>query len=289
MILRRPSAIRLGSLALVALLALPAGEAAAQMGPSGLRELSAPANVLPKQLETVDVEEHLGEMLPLDVKLKDHEGNDVLLGDYFKSGRPVVLNLVYYGCPMLCGLVLNGLAKGVGKLEYLPGKEFEVVTISIDPEENSELAAQKRASILEEAKREDAGEGWVFHTAEESEVRRLADALGFQYHWVEKEQQWAHPAVIFIASPEGKISRYLYGIEFPPGNLKLALLDASQGKVGSTIDRLLLFCYHFDDDSKEYVLFAQRLMRAGGAVTLVGLGAFLLINRRRNASRKSKS
>lgn len=271
---------------LVSLVAFATAQPArAQMGPAGLPPLSAPANVLPKQLETVDVEEHLGEMLPLDVKLKDHEGRDVTLGDYFTRGRPVVVNLVYYGCPMLCGLVLNGLGKAVGQMGYLPGKEFEVVTISIDPEETTDLAAQKRQSILESAGREDAGEGWAFHTAEAGEVKRLADALGFQYHWVEKEQQWAHPAVIFVASPEGKISRYLYGIEFPPNHLKLALLDASEGKVGSTIDRLLLFCYHFDDDSKEYVLFAQRLMRAGGAVTLAGLGAFLLINWRRSASR----
>lgn len=281
---------RPASVACVALLVamVAAGPARAQ-APSGPKPLSAPANVLPKQLETVDVTEHLGEMLPLDVRLKDHEGRDVLLGEYFTRGRPVIVNLVYYGCPMLCGLVLNGLAKSVGQLGYMPGKEFEVVTVSIDPKETTELAAQKRESILELAEREDAGAGWAFHTAEEGEVKRLADALGFQYHWVEKEQQWAHPAVIFVASPEGKISRYLYGIEFPSTNLKLALLDASEGKVGSTIDRLLLFCYHFDDDSKEYVLFAQRLMRAGGAVTLAGLGAFILINWRRSASRTRKS
>ncbi|AKU92808.1 SCO family protein [Vulgatibacter incomptus] len=261
--------------------------AGAQRAPGGLRELSPPANVLPKQLETVDVEEHLGEMLPLDVKLKDHTGKDVLLGDYFQSGRPVIVNLVYYGCPMLCGLVLNGVAKTIGELQYLPGKEFEVVTVSIDPKETTDLAAKKRDTILELANRTDFGTGWNFHTAEEGEVQRLADALGFKYHWVEKEQTWAHPAAIFVASPEGKISRYLYGIEFPASNLKLALLDASKGKVGSTIDKLLLFCYHFDDDSKEYVLFAQRLMRYGGALTLVCLGAFLFINWRRSSLRKS--
>lgn len=264
-----------------------AGDAQAQRPASGLPELSAPSNVLPKNLEKVDVEEHLGEIVPLDIRLKDHNGKDVLLGDYFNRDKPVVLNLVYYGCPMLCGLVLNGLAKGVGNLQYLPGKEFEVVTISIDPEETTELAAEKRQSILELAGREDSGEGWAFHTAEESEVRRLADAIGFQYHWVEKEEQWAHPAVIFVTSPEGKLTRYLYGIEFPPNNLRLALLDASEGKVGSTIDRILLFCYHFDDDSGEYVLFAQNVMTLGGAVTLAILGTFLFFNWRRSAKRKS--
>lgn len=279
------SAIRL--VAIATAIVSVAGPARAQLGPSGLKELSAPANVLPQQLETVDVVEHLGDMLPMDIKLKDHDGKDVVLGDYFQTGRPVIVNLVYYGCPMLCGLVLNGLAKGVADLGYQPGEQFEVVTISIDPDETTELAAAKRESILEMANRPDAGRSWTFHTGEAAEVRRLADALGFQYHWVEKEKQWAHPAVIFVASPEGKITRYLYGIEFPPNNLKLAVLEASEGKVGSTIDRLLLFCYHYDADSQGYVLFAQRLMRAGGAVTLAGLGVFLFFNWRRSAKRKS--
>lgn len=265
---------------------LVAAPAAAQFN-GGLMKPSVPKNVLPSELEAVQVTEHLGETLPLDVVLTDHEGRQVKLGDYFGKGKPVIVNLGYYGCPMLCGLVLNGLTKGLKGLTYLPGREFDVVSVTIDPKEGTALAKEKRESILEELGKEGAGAGWSFNTGSEAEIKRLADAIGFGYRWDDKSEQWAHAAVIAIVSPDGKIARYLYGIEFNPNDLKLGLLDASEGKVGSTVDRLLLFCFHYDSESKGYVLFARNMMKLGGAVTLVVLGAFLVAMWRRSPPRES--
>lgn len=247
----------------------------------GLAPRQGPANELPRQLEGVTVEEHLGEMLPLDVRLKDHEGKDVTLGDYFGKGRPVMLNLVYYECPMLCGLVLNGITKGMLNLDYLPGREFDIVTVSIDPKEDTELAAAKRQTMLDMLGKEGAGDGWFFHTAEEGEIARLADALGFGFEWDERGKQWAHPAVIFFASPEGKITRYLYGIEYKPFELKMAVLESGEGKVGATLEKFLLFCFHYDSDSQGYKV-AERARVVGGAVILLGVGGFLAILWRRS-------
>jgi len=283
----RPGAITAAGAILALAVALAAAPAAAQMPPGGLMQPSAPKNVLPSELEAVQVKEHLGEMLPLDVVLTDHEGRQVKLGDYFGKGRPVIVNLGYYGCPMLCGLVLNGLTKGLKGLPYLPGREFDVVSVTIDPHEDTALAKKKRESILEELGKEGAGAGWSFNTASEAEIKRLADAVGFGYRWDEKSKQWAHAAMIVVASPEGKIARYLYGIEFDTKNLKLSLLDASEGKVGSTVDRILLYCFHYDTESKGYVLFARNFMKLGGAVTLVVLGAFLVAMWRRSPPRES--
>jgi protein SCO1 len=251
----------------------------------GYIESGPPSNVLPQKLEGVAVDEHLGQMLPLDVKLKDQDGKDVLLGDYFRSGRPVVVNLAYYACPMLCGLVMKGLTRSVGELSYVPGKEFDIVTVSIDEREDTRLASDKRATVLEEIGKPEAAKGWTFHTASAQESARLADAVGFRYHWDEKGKQWAHPASVVFASPEGKIVRYLYGIEYPPGDFKLAALEASQGKVGTTTDHLLLYCFRYDPESRGYVLFARNLMKAGGAITLLVLGGLLLVLWRRDKAR----
>lgn len=283
----RSVAITAAGAILALAVALAAAPAAAQMRPGGLMEPLAPKNVLPSELEAVQVKEHLGDTLPLDLVLTDHEGRQVKLGDYFGKGRPVIVNLGYYGCPMLCGLVLNGLTRGLQGLPYLPGREFDVVSVTIDPKEDTALAKQKRENVLEELGKEGAGAGWSFNTASAADIQRLADAVGFGYRWDEKGKQWAHTAVIAVASPEGKIARYLYGIEFKPQDLKLALLDASEGKVGSTVDRLLLYCFHYDSESKGYVLFARNFMKAGGAVTLVALGAFLVVMWRRSPPRES--
>jgi len=266
----------LSAVALALLLPLQAS------GQYGLAPLQGNANTTPRQLEDVTVVEHLGEMLPLDVRLTNHEGKVVTLGEYFGKGRPVLVNLVYYECPMLCGLVLNGITKGMKELDYLPGREFEVVTVTIDPKEGTDLAAAKRESILEELGRPEAGAGWHFHTAEEGEIARLADALGFGYRWDEKGKQWAHPAVIFFASPEGKITRYLYGIEYKPFELKLAVLESGQGKVGSTLEKLLLFCFHYDGDSQAYRI-AERARFVGGAFIVLVVGGFLAVMWRRSS------
>ncbi|HLV59964.1 MAG TPA: SCO family protein [Fredinandcohnia sp.] len=251
-------------------------------GQYGLAPLGGSSNETPRQLREVGVDERLGEKLPLDVRLTDHEGKTVTLGDYFGKGRPVLINLVYYECPMLCGLVLNGITKGMKELNYLPGREFDIVTVSIDPKEDTELAAAKRKTMLEELGREGAEAGWYFHTAEEGEIARLADALGFRYRWDEASKQWAHPAVIFFASEEGKITRYLYGIEYKPFELRLAVTEAGEGKVGTTLDRILLFCFHYDGDSQAYRI-AAKARAIGGAIIVLGVFGFLAVMWRRSS------
>jgi len=273
----------LGALAV----ALAGAPALAQRPPAGLMEPSVPKNVLPSDLEAVTVDEKIGEMLPLDVVLTDHEGRQVKLGDYFGKGRPVILNLGYYGCPMLCGLVIHGLNKGLKGLEFTPGREFDVVTVSIDPKEDTALASEKRKNVLEELGREGAEKGWHFHTASEAEIKRLTKEVGFGYRWDEKGKQWAHAAVIMIATPEGKLARYLYGIEFKPTDLKLAVLDAAEGRIGGVAEKLLLFCYQYDAKAGGYVLFARNVMRLGGVLTIAVLGTFLVVMWRRSPRRES--
>lgn len=275
-----------GALAALAV-TLAGAPALAQRPLTGLMEPSVPKNELPSDLEELTIDEHIGEMLPLDVVLTDHDGKQVKLGDYFGKGRPVILNLGYYGCPMLCGLVINGLNQGLKGLDYTAGTEFDVVTVSIDPKEDTALAREKRANVLEELGREGAEKGWFFHTANEAEIKRLTKAVGFGYRWDEKGKQWAHGAVIMIATPEGKLARYLYGIEFKPNDLKLAVLDASEGRIGGVAEKFLMFCYQYDANAGGYVLFARNMMKLGGVVTLVTLGTFLAVMWRRSPRRES--
>lgn len=276
---------RLGSFALALL--LPIGAIALPPMP----ERSGPrTDAVPAPLQGVGIEEHLGDRLPLDVKLVDQEGREITLGDRLGQGRPVILTLGYYGCPMLCGVVLNGLATGLRELKFEPGKDFDIVTVSIDAKETFELAAQKRASYFEELGWPADRIGWSFHVGSAEQTRRLADAVGFQYRWDEHTQQWAHAAAIFVITPDGRISRYLYGIAYPSQTLEHALVEAGEGKLGTTVDRLLLYCFHYDPDAGSYVFFATNVMKLGGLVTFIGLGGFLLHlwrgNRRRGDEAK---
>ena len=273
---------RLGPLALA--LALPHGAEALPR----LHERTGPSTAgVPAALEAVGIDEHLGDRLPLDVKLTDHQGREVTLGERLGHGRPVILTLGYYGCPMLCGVVLNGLAEGLKGLKYEPGRDFDVVTVSIDAKEKPELAADKRESYLEELGWP-ADASWSFHVGAAEETRRLADAVGFKYRWDERTQQWAHAAAVFVVTPDGRISRYLYGIEYPPNTLKLALVEAAEGKLGTTVDRLLLYCFHYDPGAGSYVFFATNVMKLGGLLTFAGLGGFLLHLWRGNRRRRDE-
>lgn len=272
---------RLGLLAVV--LALPIGANALPPMP----ERTGPStDTVPAALQGVGIEEHPGFRLPLDVKLVDQEGREVTLGERFGHGRPVILTLGYYGCPMLCGVVLNGLAEGLKGLNLEPGKDFDVVTVSIDAKEKPELAAQKRESYFEELGWPVDRAGWSFHVGSAEETKRLADAVGFQYRWDERTQQWAHAAAVFVITPDGRVSRYLYGIQYPAQTLKLALVEAGEGNIGTTVDRLLLYCFHYDPGAGSYVFFATNVMKLGGLLTFAGLGGFLLHlwrgNRRRD-------
>ena len=235
------------------------------------------------ELQKIDVLEHLGEKIPLDLEFVDSSGDTVKLASFFRQGKPVLLTLAYYKCPMLCGLVLNGLSQGVSELAFTPGKDFQMVTVSINPEETAGLAAGKKKNILAAIKKPVPESGWAFLTGAASQSERLADAVGFKYYYDEKRQEYAHPAVSFILTEDGTISRYLYGISYPESDLRLALLEASEGKIGTTLDRVVLYCYYYDPDAGGYVLFAGNLMRIGGVITVLIIGTTLLVLWRRES------
>jgi protein SCO1/2 len=229
---------------------------------------------LPPELRGVGVDEHLGQSVDLNLTFTGEDGYPVPLRSFFHQGRPVLLNLVYYSCPMLCTLVLNGQTAALKKVPWTPGNEFELVTISIDPTDTFDLAQRKRSSYLESYGRPAAG--WHFLTDDHGNAKRLADQLGFRYRYDESQKQYAHPAVVMILTPEGKVSRYLYGINFSPRDFRLALTEASESKFSLSTDRILLYCFHYDPQAHGYVLFATNLMRAGGLLTVLILGFVLL-------------
>ena len=179
-----------------------------------------------------------------------------------------MLMLVYYNCPMLCTMVLNGVVNGMQPIEWLPGKEFQIVTISIDPRDTPKLAADKKHRYVQSYGRDFDPSGWAFLTSDSVTVKKLAEAIGFSYYYDEEQDIFAHPAVVTLLTPEGVISRYLYGVEFKPNDLRLGLLEASRGKIGTTMERILLYCYQYDPDAKGYVVFARNVMKLGGMITL---------------------
>lgn len=240
---------------------------------------SAQVAGMPREMEDVGVDEHLGGTLPLDAAFRDHTGKAVKLGDFFGGKRPVVLTFAYHSCPVVCSMILNNAAQGLRQIEWTIGQEFDVVTISIDPNESLEKAAQKRTSILNEYARAGVGNdvGWHFLVGDAGAIDAAKAAAGFRAQYDADQKQWAHPSVVMIATPDGKMARYLYGLEFP-NDLRLGLLEASNGRTMSTVDKLILYCYHYDPKGGKYVLVAQRVMQVGGgavAVVLLSvLGAF---------------
>lgn len=241
-----------------------------------LASLSAQVNSLPAELQGVGVDEKLGGQIDLDLQFTAENGYQVPLRNYFKSGKPVILNLVYYRCPMLCSLVLNAQTSALRDVAWTAGDEFEIVTVSIDPEEMFNLAAAKKKWYLEQYRRP-AQDGWHFMTDYQGNSKRLADQVGFRYRWDAKTEQWAHAAVVMVLTPDGRVSRYLYGLQYKPRDVRLALTEASEGKLGSFGDKLLLFCYHYDPLAKSYVPFAMNLMKAGGVFTILVFGIFLTV------------
>jgi len=236
---------------------------------------------LPKALREVGIDQHLNEQLPLDVTLLDENGQPVKLGQYFGK-RPVVLSLVYYNCPMLCTQVLNGMATAFRVMAFTPGTEYDVVTVSFDPRETAALAAAKRnlyVNSLPEPKRASAMQGWHFLTGDEQSIKRLAAAVGFRYYWDESSNQFAHASGIMIATPEGKLSQYYYGIEYSARDLRFGLIEASASKIGSRVDQLLLFCYHYDPATGKYAV-VMKTMRIAGVVTVMGIIGLLFFLRR---------
>jgi len=248
-----------------------------------------PAGEKPRDLEDVRIDQRLDEPLPLDALFRDENGNEVKLGAYFGS-KPVVLALVYYSCPMLCNQVLNGLTSGLDVLKaFSIGKEFEVVTVSFDPRETPELARQKKETYINWYKREGAAEGWHFLTGDQPSIDRLTEAVGFRYKWDQKTTQFIHASGIMIATPDSKLARYFYGIEYAPKDLRLGLVEASAGKIGSPVDQLLLYCYHYDPASGKYGAVVMNMIRLGGVATVIAIIAMFIVFRMRGLSTRRAS
>jgi len=232
--------------------------------------------VRPDLLKDVGIDQKLGDSVPLDLTFRDEHGNPVQLARYF-TGKPVVLALVYYSCPMLCTQVLNGLDRSLKLLSLNLGKDYEVVTLSIDPTERPILAEAKQALYTGMYGRPGAAEGWHFLTGDEPQIKRLADAVGYRYAYDPDSKQYAHAAAIMILTPEGKISRYFYGITYPERDLRLGLVEASEGRIGSPVDQILLFCYHYDPHTGKYGLLISRVIQLAGGLTVLVGGIFLIL------------
>jgi protein SCO1/2 len=244
-----------------------------------LLAVSAPAagqlNTLPAELRGIGVNERLAEQLPLDVRMVNEVGDTVALGSYFGDGKPVILVPVYYGCPMLCGLILNGLTDAMKTVAWKPGREYTVVTFSFDHTEGPDLAAAKKRRYIEQFGVPGAENGWHFLTGDSLSIARITESIGFGFRWSDESQEFLHTASIAFISPTGRISRYLYGAQFSELDLRNALFDAADGKIGTVVDRIILYCYTYDPDSRSYVPYAVNIMKLGGLLTLVILGSFL--------------
>jgi protein SCO1/2 len=283
-----------GKILLVILwLAIAAFSVAAQAppGPSsplyGARpETGSPSTGLPDALRAVRIEQKLDQQLPLDLMFRDESGRDVKLGQYFGQ-KPVVLAFVYYDCPMLCTQVLNGMVTSFRVLPFQIGQEFDVVTISFDPRETPALAQAKKkvyVDYLPEKMRANAATGWHFLTGNEENITKITEAAGFHYRWDEKTQQFAHASAIMVTTPQGKLSHYFYGVDYPARYVRLGLIEASQNKIGSVADQLLLYCYHYDPATGAYGAPIMLVMRIAGGVTLLGIIAMVLLLKGRNSS-----
>jgi protein SCO1/2 len=229
----------------------------------------------------VGIDQKLNAQVPLELSFRDDEGRAVRLGDYFGK-KPVVMALVYYDCPMLCTQVLNGLASALQVLKFDAGREFNLVLVSIDPRETPQLAAAKKKSYLERYQRSGAANGWHFLTGEQANIERLAQTVGFRYAYDPKTGQYAHAAAIMVLTPEGRIAQYYYGIEYPPRDLRLGLIEASKERIGSVADRILLYCYHYDPAKGRYGAVAMNVLRLAGVATILVLGTFIFVSLRRD-------
>jgi protein SCO1/2 len=247
-------------------------------------EARAPSG-LPKALADVGIDQKLNEQLPLDAVFKNENGESVKLGDYFGK-KPVLLSLVYYECPMLCNQVLNGMVTNFRVLAFQPGQEFEVVTVSFDNRETPALATAKKKTYIDylpAAKREGVARGWHFLTGDAANIKRLTEAVGFRYRFDSETNQFAHGSGIFIATPQGKLARYFYGIEYAPRDVRLGLIEAAENKIGSPVDQLLLYCFHYDPATGKYGAVVMNMVQIGGILTLLAMGAMFFVMRRRVA------
>lgn len=280
---------------LLLVLLFAATTAFAQPGPPGPSsplygarpETANPSTGLPTALRDVRVEQKLNQQLPLDLVFRDETGQQVKLGQYF-GHKPVVLALVYYDCPMLCTQVLNGMVTSFRVLPFQIGNEYDVVTVSFDPRETNTLAAKKKKVYLDylpEKMRTGANSGWHFLTGDAPSIAQLTEAVGFYYRYDEATKQFAHASAIMVATPQGKLSRYFYGIDYPARDLRLGLIESAENKIGSPVDQLLLYCYHYDPATGKYGAAVMKVMRLAGVVTVLGILAMMLLLKARNPMR----
>lgn len=245
--------------------------AAAQQGLGGTYVPPPPSTDALPELQGVTIEDKLNAQLPLETVLVDDHGKTVTLRDVLPRDRPAVLQLGYMRCPQLCSLVMNALVRGMQGVDWSVGEEYDVVSVSINPEEKPDLAAAKKAGYVAEYGRGADGRGWHFMTGAAESVKAVADAVGFTYR-KQENGEFSHAAAVFLITPDGRLSRVLYGVKYEPRTLRMGLLEASEGRIGTTLDRIILWCHIYDGDSKGYVLFAFRMMQLGGAITVLVMG-----------------
>ena len=238
------------------------------------------ASNVPPKLKAVTFAQRLNNQMPLATPLTDEAGRAVTLGDYF-GRKPVVLTFVYYQCPMLCPLTLNGISSALKVLPFTPGKDFEVVVISFDPRDTPEAANAKKRAHLAHWKTEDTASGWHFLTAEESAITQLTSAAGFAYQWDDATNQFAHVSGLLTLTPDGRLARYFYGVEYSPKDLRLALIESGQGRIGSLVEEVLLFCFDYDPATGRYGWAVMTLVRIGGLLTVAAVLGFVVVMRRR--------
>jgi protein SCO1/2 len=277
------------------LAALAASSAMAQPGqpapPLASRSLNSGQSSaqLPPGLAGVGIQQKLDNQLPLHLKFRDEYGQEVTLGKYFESNKPVLLAPVYYRCPMLCTQIMSGLEGALRAVKFNPGQDFEIVAFSFDPKDVPETALAKKEMYMKRYRRPDTKNGWHFLTGDEESIKALTAALGYGYQYDPKTDQYAHASGVMIATPQGRLSKYFYGVEYSPRDLRLGLVEASENKIGNPVDALLLFCFHYDPATGKYGAVAMNMIRfAGGAFTLIG-GTFLLIMFRRDFRRDRKA
>ncbi len=271
-------------------LGLTASTLAVAQAPSSFQDKSSQpaAQVAPADLSNIGIDQRLNQQLPLDLEFKDETGRTVKLGDYFQTGRPVILNLVYYTCPMLCGEELAGEASALSMLKFTPGKEYEIVSVSFNPDETPKDAAAKQqvyiARMNEHLDHKTDGDGWHFLTGQQEQIKQLADAVGFRYRRDPRTGQFIHAAGIMLVTPGGKLAQYYYGVEFSPKDIRLGLIEASRDKIGTLVDQVVLYCYHYDPNTGRYGAVVTNIMRLAGAATMLILGGFLIVMYRREKS-----
>ena len=236
---------------------------------------------LPQPLQEVRFDQQLGKLVPLELPFRDTEGRDVVLADYFGE-KPVVLALVYFECPMLCTMVLNGLTAALKTIDFTPGQEFEVVAVSFDATETPELAAANRAGYLQRYGRPETEDGWHFLTGEQDAIQELTDSVGFKYVYDEESGQFAHAAGIMILTPDGRLARYFYGVEYPARDIRLGLVEAADEKIGSFSDQVLLYCFHYDPVVGGYTAVTMNIVRLAALATMLAIGLFVLVHLRRD-------